>query len=250
MSLFSLQGIKVLRALPGLTVPVQPPRGLSVPGHDPTLFLFPLGAISPCLSDARAVRVSSSPQPCQAGHSCGSMSQPSFGPLLSPGRCPVPSAGATLVPRVPPCSPAGAVGKTLAAQLCPAAPVGSLCSSRELPAPSTQWHSKKQSHFFSQRNYFYCQSEPVLLQFMAFHSHPPSRQLWEKPNPASLVTNSSQSCPFSREQAQNPGLSAELASVYWCTNVFSALYSSLQLRIFKHSHAESTIHRKKKKCSN
>lgn len=64
-------------------------------------------------------------------------------------------------------------------------------------------------HFFLSEIIFYCQSEPVLLQSIVFHSHPPSRQLWEKANPASLVTNSSQSFPFSREQALEPSASQQ-----------------------------------------
>lgn len=66
MSLFSLQEIKILRALPGLTAPTQPPQGPSVPGHDPTLPLFPLGALSLCLSDVRALTVSSCLCPAKA----------------------------------------------------------------------------------------------------------------------------------------------------------------------------------------
>lgn len=105
------------------------------------------------------------------------------------------------------------------------------------------------SFFFSQRNYFYYQSERVLFQSMAFHSHTPSRQLWEKPNSASLVTNSSQSFPFSREQAQNPQPLSRTCFSLLRYELFPVLGSPLQLGIFKHSHPKSTIYREKEKIA-
>jgi len=58
-------------------------------------------------------------------------------------------------------------------------------------------------------------------------------------HPASLGTNSSQSCPFSSlNKPRTLSLSAELTSFYLCVDVFPPLCSSLHLRIFKHSHPQ------------